>query len=127
MESDAFVIPPRLPLGEFYDGECRARSEAYFPEAEAIRSFCSNGYGRGHCERFPADSDVDAVRFHIADSQPGVLRVQFVLEKGCWPASDGVLEYSKTDNRFLATHSDPIVQRQAEAFLDSYLRRSAAA
>ncbi len=123
MENEAFLIPPRLPLGDFYDGECRASAETYAPTGDAIRTFCSNGYGRGDCDRFPQGSPVDAVRFHIADTKPDTWRVQFILEKGCWPAGDGVLEYSKRDRQFLGSHSDAIVQKQAEVFVDSLLRR----
>jgi hypothetical protein len=124
MEGGAFVVPPRLPLGEFYRGECRASSEPHLPATETVTKFCNNGYCRGACDRFPADSPADAVRFHIATSEPGAVRVQFVLEKACWPAGSGFLEYSKTRSRFVSLHPDPIVQRQAEAFLDSFLQRS---
>jgi hypothetical protein len=123
MVSDAFVIPPRLPLGEFFLGECRAQAEAYAPTAKVMRGMCSNGYGRGSCDRFPSESPVDAVRFHITEPEPELLRIQFVLEKSCWPASDGFLEYSRADRRFLTSHSDAIVQRQAEVFVGSFERR----
>jgi hypothetical protein len=124
MESGAFVIPPRLPLGEFYEGECRASSEPHLPSGQLVTKFCNNGYGRGACDRFPADSAADAVRFHIATAEPGAVRVQFVLEKACWPTSDGFLDYAKSSSQFLTVHPNAIVQRQAEAFLDSFLRRS---
>lgn len=125
MENDAFVVPPRLPLGEFYEGECRANSAAPLPTGETITTFCNNGYGRGSCDRFPHDSTADAVRFHIALSEPGAVRLQYVVENACWPTADGFLDFSKASSQFVALHPDPIVQRQAEAFLDSFLRRSA--
>jgi hypothetical protein len=123
MVSDAFVIAPRLPLGEFFVGECRAQAEAIAPSAEVMRSSCSNGYGRGFCDRFPSEAAVDAVRFHITEPAPELLRIQFVLEKSCWPASHGFLEYSRADRRFLTSHSDAIVQRQAEVFVGSFESR----
>jgi hypothetical protein len=124
MENESFLVPPRLPLGEFHAGECRAVSAAHVPTAATLTKYCNHGYSRGGCDRFPEDAGVDAVRFHIAASQPGCLSVQFVLEKGCWPAAHGFLEYSQNGGKFHAPHPDPIVQRQAEAFVDSFRRRS---
>ena len=124
MEDVGFLVAPRLPLGDFYVGECHTTPERQVPSDEVVTKLCNNGYGRGVCDRFPHDAATDAIRFHLAGSEPGILRVQFTLEKGCWPAGDGFLDYSKAAGRFLELHPDPIVQRQAEVFLDSVLRRN---
>lgn len=87
--------------------------------------FCNAGYGRGSCERFPEDAEADAVRFNIAASEDRTIRIQYVLERGCWPAGHGTLEYCESTRRFKQTHADRIVQRQAEAALESYFRRRA--
>jgi hypothetical protein len=125
MENGAFLVPPRLPLGEFYRGECRAASASHFPSGDTATKYCNNGYARSACDRFPNDSPTDAVRFHIASLEPATLQIHWVLEKNCWPAGNGLLDYSRRTGQFLSVHPDSILQRQAEAFLTSFLARIA--
>lgn len=72
------------------------------------------GYGRGRCERFPPESAADAIRFHVATDGGALVKIQYVFEKDCWPGEHGVLESSAADET---------LRRQADAFLESYLRR----
>ncbi len=65
---------------------------------------------------------MDSVRFH-AISRDRAIDVQFVFERECWPAGHGILRYSESSARFEGNHDNPILQRQAEAFLESYFRR----
>lgn len=126
IENTGFTIPPRLPLGEAYSGECRADAVPHVPSEPLLGRACNPGYGRAACHRFPSDAAADAVRFHVSDTAERSIRVQFVLEKDCWPAAHGVLIYSEPDGRFLEPHQNPVIQRQAEVFLDSYQRRAQA-
>ena len=116
-------IPPRTPLGDAYSGECRAGSEPFQPEETRLRETCNFGYGRGHCERFSPSSPSDAVRFHIAADSGDSIRIQYVREKDCWPQETGVLDCSAGTRTLAAEMDDKIIERQALAFLESYLRR----
>lgn len=89
-----------------------------------MRQHCNTGYGRGECDRFPPESEADAVRFHVSlqhvSLQQGtLLQIQYIFEKSCWPARHGVLEYRDG----IAETADAILGRQATAFAESYLRR----
>ncbi len=94
------------------------------PPDSVLTEGCNRGYSRGACDRFPAGSTIDAVRFHVAGTTVDTFQIQYVLERDGWPAADGVLIYSRVEQRFPDAHNDPVLQRQAEAFLESYLRRS---
>lgn len=122
-ETSAWVVPPRLPLGDAYAGECRAAGAGFQPEESRARQFCNLGYGRGHCERFPETAPADAVRFHVAEDAGELIRIQYVFERDCWPAEHGVLEGSAAAKSLAAGPGDEILRRQAQAFLESYLRR----
>lgn len=119
MQERAWAVAPRLPLGDPYAGECRAGACPTSPDHATLRAFCNVGYGRGECTRFPQSGEADAVRFHVLEQQGGLLRIQFVFEKACWPLRDGVVEYANG----LGSGADPILDRQAAVFAQSYLRR----
>jgi len=123
MEGSAWSIPPRLPLGDPYLGECRATVPGSTPDEGRLRRLCNFGYGSGACDRFPADADSDAVRFHLADAGDKLIQVQYIFEKSCWPLREGWLEYSVNSARFSRSCSEEILERQAQAFVESYLRR----
>jgi len=113
-ETSPWSVPPRLPLGDAFAGECRAPGNTVQPDEARTRELCNLGYGRGRCEQFPTAATVDAVRFHIAKDAGESIELQYVFEKGCWPGEQGTVDFS--------TASDTL-RRQANAFLDSYLRR----
>jgi hypothetical protein len=121
LENGSWVIPPRMPLGDAYAGECRAGAEAFRPDEARLREHCNTGYGRGSCEQFPVDASVDAVRFHLCAESEGLIRIQYVLEKDCWPVSSGALECSQPVE--ICGNADTILTRQAASFVESYLRR----
>ena len=123
IENSGFTVPPRLPLGDAYSGECRADATAHTPAEALLGRACNGGYGRAVCDRFPIDACGDAVRFHLSGSEGRTLRVQYVIEKDCWPATHGVLTYCESEGRFMDLHANAVLQRQAEAFVESYLRR----
>jgi hypothetical protein len=125
LDSSAWAIPPRLPLGDPYAGECRAMNPVSQPDEDRLRKFCNLGYGSGSCDRFPSDSDSDAARFHVAKDGGQFIQIQYIFEKACWPFRQGSLEYSVNLDRFSHSCSEDILERQAAAFVESYLRRRA--
>jgi len=122
-ESDSWAIPPRLPLGDAYAGECRASNQPFQPDESQVREVCNLGYGRGRCSRFPADAKADAVRFHIAEDGAALIRIQYVFEKDCWPQSHGLLDCVNPTGDVSSGPEDPILRKQAVAFAASYARR----
>jgi hypothetical protein len=122
-ETSSWIIAPRLPLGDAYAGECRASDETFQPDETRARETCNVGYGRECCDRFPQDAASDAVRFHVAGEAGELIRIQYVFEKTCWPQNHGTLEYSSSSSEFSGGSGDAVLQRQAAAFVESYLRR----
>ena len=121
LENAGWVVPPRVPLGDAYAGECRAGASPYQPDEAQARQLCNVGYGRGSCDRFPRDASVDAVRFHVAQDVGEFIRIQYVFEKDYWPKENGVLECSPASGEIRGT-DDRILRGQAAAFAESYLR-----
>src|SRR6185295_11024675 len=112
------------PLGEIYQGTCHADTHTPFsPGDETLRDFCNIGYARRRCSRFPANAQADAVRFAITSDGSGVIRIQYATEVDHLPGPHGLLEYSRASGAFSFSHADRLIQRQAEAYLSSYLRR----
>ena len=123
-ESSPWCVPPRMPLGDAFAGECRAPGCVGQPEESRMREACNLGYGRAVCEQFPRDSAAsDAIRFHVAKDDGELIQIQYVFERDCWPAGWGIIEFGAAS----AIVSDAILRRQAEAFLESYIRRRDAA
>ena len=82
-----------------------------------MRAACNLGYGRHSCEQFPAGSAADAIRFHVAKDAGELIHIQYVFENDCWPGEHGDA----------ASLANEILRRQAEVFLENYLRRRSAA
>jgi hypothetical protein len=122
-ETSSWVIPPRLPLGDPYTGECHAADTAFQPEETRLRQICNLGYGRGRCDCFPESAQADAVRFHVAGDAGELIRIQYIFEKDCWPQTHGVLEYSSATGDLASGPNDEILRKQAAAFVESYRRR----
>ena len=81
-ETSPWSVPPRLPLGDAFSGECRALS-AIQPDETRMREVCNLGYGRHGCEQFPERSAADAVRFHVSQDSGELIKIQYVFEKDC--------------------------------------------
>jgi hypothetical protein len=122
-ETSTWAIPPRLPLGDPYSGECRAGDVAFQPEETRVRGTCNAGYGANTCDRFPKSANTDAVRFHVSEDRGELIRIQYVFEKDCWPREHGVLEFSGAAHEVSGESKSEILRKQAAAFLESYLRR----
>jgi hypothetical protein len=117
-----------LPLGAWWKGVCHAAAGA--PQAEAgaaAGSFgdtnCNLGYARGECARFPAGEGPDAVRFTISSHDSAAIGIYYVVERDHHPFAHGRLEYSPAAAGFLAPPATATLARQAQAYVESYLRR----
>jgi hypothetical protein len=113
-----------LPLGGHWAGFCRAESGVCWePQGNVLDRLCNLGYARGTCPRFPIGDGPDAVRFTISRDAGDSLGLYFVLERNHLPFAHGPLAYSRAASRFVPPIADNLLSRQAQAYVDSYLRR----
>lgn len=123
-EDQAWIKPPRLPLGAACRGTCRADSENTIePDDRTLRDFCNLGYARKHCTHFRDDGEVDAVRFSISTDTGGSIHLMYILERRHSPVRFGPLEYRTADSAFANAEMDGCIAAQARIFVESYLRR----
>src|SRR5205814_224723 len=122
----------RLPLGDAWAGICRAvPDQPWEPDEATLHPLCSLGYARGACNRFPEGSGPDAIRFAISRHETTAICIYYVIERDHLPFAHGTVEYSTTDGSFawapVAPHAyapeDATINRQAHAYVTSYLRR----
>src|SRR5258708_1246936 len=99
LNQDLWILPPRLPLNDAHRGVCRATSDPFKPAERSQRELCNCGYARGRCERFPADTAIDAVRFSITAERDGIVQLVYIMERDYAPAEHGLLEYSIAESR----------------------------
>ncbi|MGB6947303.1 MAG: hypothetical protein WBE37_33195 [Bryobacteraceae bacterium] len=121
-ETSPWSVPPRLPLGDAFSGQCRAPGNTAQPGETRMREACNLGLGSHGCEQFPLNSASDAIRFHVAKDSGELIHIQYVFEKECWPGEHGSFDYS-VSQKLSSARVDETLRRQAEAFLESYLRR----
>jgi hypothetical protein len=119
----AFPHPARLPLGASWRGSCSAKGqEATVLNQKELES-CNLGYARS-CPRLPKERPYDSVRFGIARDSGDHMAVQFVLESRHRPAGHGILHFDQLSKNWISPHPDPLIQKKAECFLQSYLERT---
>lgn len=104
------------------------------PSQEILESFCNLGYA-GNCTWAPADRICDAVRFAVVappkkekqesseDPRARVLRLAYIYEYANRPAGQGQLEFDLRAAVWLRRHEDARIQKMAECFLESYLKK----
>jgi len=85
------------------------------------------GYARGRCPRYSCDGAGDAVRFLISNDQAGLVRIEYVVERDHHPHQRGSFEYHRAAAILDPPTGNPQLDRQALAFISSYLRRTAVA
>ncbi len=111
----------RPPLGEPYDGVCRAGDEPVHPTPDALRDCCNMGYAAGRCPRFRPGAG-DAVRFAIApgagDGEPAI---RWLVEADHRPQTSGELTADAL-NGASPPVAPPLVVAQARAYRDSFTR-----
>src|SRR5689334_19192331 len=111
-----------LPLGDAWSGYCQVHPDhPSVPGDQSLVPHCNLGYAQD-CPQFPSGS-ADAVRFSVSRDQSGIVRIHYVVEKGHLPVEHGPLAYSRDTNTFLVQHPNRMLQRQAEAYMESYLLR----
>ena len=122
-EGGAWLHPSRLPLGSGWHGLCTASGQQIIPSDEQLKEFCNLGYA-ANCPHLPSERVWDAVRFSVArDCEEGVL-MWYVCESDHRPAEHGTLEYNAADPAWIRPHGDARIQKMAECYLDSYLRKT---
>lgn len=141
LENGSWPHPSRLPLGCGWHGHCTAPGhEGEIPAQDILEAFCNLGYASS-CTWAPTQSTWDAVRFAVsapADSRSRdkrspvavdvparVLRLIYVCERDHRPVTQGELEFDLSRATWLQQHEDLRVQKMAECFLDSYLKKKA--
>jgi hypothetical protein len=140
LENGSWPHPARLPLGAGWRGHCTAPGhEGKLPSHDILEAFCNLGYASG-CTWAPAERAWDAVRFAVlAPSEIGkrrdsgqpvaspsadIIRVRYVCERNHLPVAHGDLEFNLTQASWVRRHDDLRVQKMAECFLDSYLKKA---
>ncbi len=124
MDVPLWPHPQRLPLGDGFAGCCTAPGhEGAEPGENELRDGCNLGYARG-CSRLPREREYDAVRFTVARDREGKLSIKFVCEIGHAPKEHGMLEFDRRGALWTAAHGDVRIQRMAECFVESYLKRT---
>lgn len=136
LENGAWPHPARLPLGCGWNGHCTAPGhEGETPPQDVLEAFCNLGYASS-CAWAPQDRLWDAVRFSVsapADTtgkdkekrSPAatVLRLIYVCERDHRPVAQGELTFDLAVAAWIRPHEDPRIQKMAECFLDSYLKK----
>jgi len=108
-----------MTLGDPHSGACTA--EVSEVTAARVKTCCNTGYARGVCPSFPPGEAPDAVRFGIVSREAGAFRIRYVRERDHHPYDDGVLQIPEAAAQ---GELPSTLERQARAFLESYLRRS---
>lgn len=136
LENGNWPHPARLPLGGGWRGHCTAPGyEGHAPSQDVLEAFCNLGYASS-CSWAPRERLWDAVRFAVAaPSEPDkrgrgafgqsvrTIRVGYVCEREHRPVQHGDLEFDLKSSIWLQRHDDPRVQKMAECFLESYLKK----
>jgi len=116
--------PPRVSLGDPYAGLCCVDPlREWRPDDATLRDFCNRGYPRQGCPRFPAGEGPDMVRFSVISDRDGVIKIYYVVEKNGSPMEHGEIEYLEDSRRFRANFAGGMLERQAQAYAESYVRR----
>jgi hypothetical protein len=139
LENGNWSHPARLPLGAGWSGHCTAPGhEGQSPAQDTLETFCNLGYA-GSCSWTPPERPWDAVRFAVvapeksaisnrqnATESPGrVLILRYVCERSHRPVEDGILEFDLSAATWQSRHRDSRIQKMAECFLETYLRKKA--
>jgi hypothetical protein len=123
-EGGAWLHPSQLPLGDGWRGHCTAApTDAPAPNDQHLQDYCNLGYAT-LCPHLPAQRASDAVRFSVARYSDHQVVLRFVCEMNYLPAGHGTLEFLKVEQRWTQPHPDPRIQKMAECYLESYLRRT---
>ena len=135
LENGNWSHPARLPLGCGWSGHCTAPGhESKTPPQDILEAFCNLGYA-SRCNWAPRERQWDAVRFSVSapglhgegkapDAQSRILRLVYVCEQQHLPAKNGELEYDVLSSKWLRRHDDQRIQKMAECYLETYLKKN---
>jgi len=137
LENGSWPHPARLPLGGGWCGHCTAPGhDGELPPQDVLEAFCNLGYASS-CSWSPRERVWDAVRFAVSapresDSHEArradaarVLLLRYVCERDHRPVDHGDLEFDLSQAVWLRRHDDARIQKMAECFLESYLKKKA--
>jgi hypothetical protein len=138
LENGKWPHPARLPLGSGWSGHCTAPGhESEIPSQDVLEAFCNLGYASS-CNWTPRERPWDAVRFAVsAPPDPAapnkgqdvaavparVLILRYACERDHRPVAHGDLEFDLSRSTWLRGHDDARIQKMAECFLESYLKK----
>ena len=142
LENGNWPHPARLPLGAGWAGHCTAPGhEGHRPAQDVLEAFCNLGYASS-CNWTPQERVWDAVRFAVlapldpasrkkasdntqdtASAPANILLLRYVCERDHRPVEHGDLEFDLSSAAWQRQHSNPSIQRMAECFLESYLKK----
>lgn len=121
LQSSSWARAPRMPLGEPCRGVCHAGGEPFEPVGEQLESACNRGYARAACSRYPAEAEVDAMRYSIAADSEREIEIHFILEKDYAPLRHGRAIYNRASGEL--SELSGVAAAQARAFIEIYSRR----
>lgn len=132
LEGGNWPHPGRLPLGCGWTGHCTAPGhEGGSPNRKILEELCNLGYA-STCPWAPPQRVWDAVRFSVitpeerdATTPSRVLRLLYVCEHDHRPVAHGDLLIDLGSATWMQQHEDARIQKMAECFLESYLRKKA--
>jgi hypothetical protein len=132
LENGNWPHPARLPLGCGWTGQCTAPGhEGESPSQHVVEAFCNLGYASS-CAWAPQERAWDAVRFSVstpedrnANNPARVLRLLYVCERDHLPVVHGDLLMDLEAGTWQRGHEDARIQKMAECFLESYLKKKA--
>ena len=138
LENGNWLHPARLPLGGGWNGHCTAPGhEQAVPSQDVQEACCNLGYA-GNCSWAPVERRSAAVRFAVSspirngrkssvgssDNEPArLIHLTYVYEQANRPAGHGELQFDPTTGTWPRRHEDARIQKMAECFLESYLRK----
>ena len=99
-----------------------AGHEKQFSPVRRPRAKCATGAGQHWLRAVFPKLPADAIRFHVTQDSGELIHIQYVFEKECWPGEHGSFDYS-VSQKLSSALVDETLCRQAQAFLESYLRR----
>jgi len=130
LENGSWPHPARLPLGGGWNGHCTAPGhEGELPAQDILEAFCNLGYASS-CAWAPTERAWDAVRFSVAapakaETAARVLQLVYVCERRHRPVKSGELQFNLQSAAWLLRHEDSRIQKMAECFVESYLKKKA--
>jgi hypothetical protein len=112
----------RPPLGDLYEGECHARPrEIFVPGGVVLLECCNFGYAARQCRRFPVQAGPEAIRFCVREDSEDQIHIDYVMERAHLPHEHGGIVYDRRLSGWTGLETGSLLERQAQAYVESYL------